>query len=64
MTLFMSETEIQECDNCLKSEGLEHLIGHVKYTLNGDTLLVDPITDHAFDFIGEGEFLEFTLVVA
>jgi hypothetical protein len=59
MTLFLNESEVEKYNEILREEQLEHLIGHVKYTVDGNELIVDPIDDYATELIGEGQFLSF-----
>lgn len=51
----------EKFNEVLRSEGLEHLIGEVRYEEVGYELRVFPVSEYATRNIGEGQYLGFSL---
>jgi hypothetical protein len=48
-------------EEILKTEGLDHLIGEVRYEEVEGELRVHPVSEYATRNIGEGQYLGFSL---
>lgn len=54
----------RECNEILEKEGLDTLVGHVRFGFGDGVLKVRPLDGHADHWIGGSEYLEFNIADA